>query len=78
MILEILKSYERVIADLKSQEPFCVPNAMDEALATLNERVDEIREVYADELAQELKELGGSMRRHPANNGGKLPTIDDL
>jgi hypothetical protein len=61
-VMDTLKSYERVIADLQSVKT-------DESIATidvLEHRVSQIQSIYAVELEFELAELEASKSRHPA------------
>lgn len=68
-ILNTLKAYEMVIADLKFQADTYEPKALTETLSKLDYRVTEIKTVWAKEIAEEQAQLHESMRRHPAGKG---------
>lgn len=75
-LLNTLKAYEMVIADLKFQADTYEPQALDETLSKLDYRVTEIKTVWAKEIAVEQAELDASMRRHPAGKGKPQDTED--
>jgi hypothetical protein len=66
-MLTLLLQYETIVADLTSQADFYEAEPLANALAVLNQRIWEIKNVFADELAKDYAELEASKARHPSN-----------
>jgi len=73
ILTNTLNAYKKVIADLEGQAETYEPNALDETLSILTQRVWEIENVFADVLAEELV----SMERHPSRMAKKLFATPD-
>lgn len=67
ILTNTLHAYKKVVADLQGQAETYVPNALDETLDILTQRIWEIENVFADVLADEAK----SIARHPSNQKRK-------
>lgn len=73
-LIDTLKGYKRVIADLETMD------GTELLIAQLRKRTAQIKTDFADELDFELAELNASMARHPSNIGRtpELLTASDL